>query len=206
MSRASQTCCLTSGLLQTIGVDAPAGWSVKLRGVEQKGLDGSVGTADTSVVSTVPHKKEAERMRPPMCPAIPAGYGTNPADCACGACPEARAYERNETMSQQYSDPTRESDAHALPDLEVFELTAAECAAMDEDLVWEYMKRREFALAAMNGKVREEMLDCMVAEQCISGGWFYQYCFPGCLPDSDPMGPYPSYDEALAAAREDAGF
>jgi len=24
------------------------------------------------------------------CPKIPQGYGTNPADCACGNCPEAR--------------------------------------------------------------------------------------------------------------------
>lgn len=38
-----------------------------------------------------------------------------------------------------------------------------------------------------------------------SGGWYYHYCFPGCLPDSDPFGPYRSEAEALEAARADAG-
>lgn len=32
--------------------------------------------------------------------------------------------------------------------------------------------------------------------------WFWWSCFPGCLPDSDPFGPFASEDEALADARE----
>ena len=31
-------------------------------------------------------------------------------------------------------------------------------------------------------------------------GWYWWSCFPGCLPDGDPSGPFPSED----AAREDA--
>lgn len=59
-------------------------------------------------------------------------------------------------MAQHYSDSKRESDPHALPDIETF---------------------------------RTEL------------GWYYWYCFPGCLPDSDPMGPFDTEAEALADAR-----
>src|SRR5687767_4690431 len=103
---------------------------------------------------------------------------------------------------QAYSDPSRESDPHALPDIEVFELTAAEVAALDEDLVWEYMKRHEFRLAAMCSRDREKMLDAIVEEEGIKGGWFWQSCFPGCLPDSDPVGPFATKAEALEDAQQ----
>jgi hypothetical protein len=33
-------------------------------------------------------------------------------------------------------------------------------------------------------------------------GFYYWYCFPGCLPDSDPFGPYATENEALEAAKE----
>lgn len=35
-----------------------------------------------------------------------------------------------------------------------------------------------------------------------NGGWFWWSCSPGCLPDSDPIGPFDTADEALADARE----
>lgn len=104
---------------------------------------------------------------------------------------------------QAYSNPEREDDEHALPDLEIFQLTAHEVAAMDEDLVWEYSKRHEFRLCHMNGQVQENMLDAMCEEEGITGGWFYWYCFPGCMPDTSAMGPYTTRDEALKAARNE---
>jgi hypothetical protein len=107
-------------------------------------------------------------------------------------------------MSQHYSNPEREQDEHALPDLEVFQLTATEAAAQNEELVWNYSKRHEFRLCYMNGKVQEAMLEAIVAEEGITGGWFYWYCFPGCLPDGHATGPFDSRAEALAAAREEA--
>jgi hypothetical protein len=106
-------------------------------------------------------------------------------------------------MSQAYSDPTREDDPHALPNIETFELTALEVAEMEEDLIWEYMRRHEYRLASMNGKVREAMLDAIVDEEQITGGWYWWSCFPGCLPDSEPMGPFQTEAEALADAQED---
>jgi hypothetical protein len=105
-------------------------------------------------------------------------------------------------MTQFYSDPSREDDTWALPDCEVFELTAREVAERDEDLIYEYMKRHEFRLASMNIEVRDKMFDAMIEEECIESGWFYWFCFPGCLPDSELFGPYPSLKAAIDAARE----
>ena len=105
-------------------------------------------------------------------------------------------------MAQHYSDPTRENDKWALPDVETFELTARECAERDEDMVREYMKDHRFRLASMNSRVREAMFDEMIEDNSITGGWFFWFCFPGCMPDSDAMGPYATQAEAIKAAQE----
>ena len=34
-------------------------------------------------------------------------------------------------------------------------------------------------------------------------GWYYWYCLPGCLPDSGPIGPFASEEEAIEAVREE---
>lgn len=104
---------------------------------------------------------------------------------------------------QAYSDSSRESDPHALPDVEIFQLTARESSEQDEDMIHEYMKRHEFRLAGVNSKVRERMFASMIEENGIKGGWFYWYCFPGCLPDSPATGPFKSYQEAKAAVAEE---
>lgn len=83
---------------------------------------------------------------------------------------------------QAYSDPRRESDPHALPDLEVWEVTEADCR---ED-------RRHF----------ENPADADFQEP----GWYWWSCSPGCLPDSDPAGPFETQEEALADARESYGL
>lgn len=75
-------------------------------------------------------------------------------------------------MTQAYSDPTRETDPHALPDIEVFEATKADLS----DGAW--------------GDLRLEP------------GWYWWACFPGCLPDGDPMGPFETEAEALADAQD----
>ena len=56
----------------------------------------------------------------------------------------------------------------------------------------------------MNGRDREALLDAMIVDLGIRGGWFYWYCFPGCLPDSELVGPYDSYNEAKQAAQDEA--
>ena len=72
---------------------------------------------------------------------------------------------------QAYSDPKRERDPYALPDLEVFHSSDYP----PED-----------------------------GAEPLEDGWYYWYCFPGCLPDSEPNGPYKSEREALRAARREA--
>ena len=33
--------------------------------------------------------------------------------------------------------------------------------------------------------------------------WYWQACFPGCLPDSDPIGPFSSFQEAYADSQSE---
>lgn len=102
-----------------------------------------------------------------------------------------------------YSDPSREQDKWSLPNVEIFQLTALEVAEQDEELIRQYMRKPQFRIASMNSRTREAMLDAIVENEGIQGGWFYQYCFPGCLPDSAPCGPYGTWQEAKEAAQEE---
>ena len=104
-------------------------------------------------------------------------------------------------MSQEYSNPEREDEPTALPDIEVFELTAAEAVQQDEDLMWAASKR--FPLMHMNSRDRDKAIEWAVEESGTTEGWFWWSCFPGCLPDSPAIGPFASYAEALKDARAD---
>lgn len=73
---------------------------------------------------------------------------------------------------QAYSDPKRESDPYALPDVEVFWVDANELEDFENG--GEYLEK----------------------------GWYWWACFPGCLPDSDAFGPFKSEQEALADAQD----
>lgn len=94
-------------------------------------------------------------------------------------------------MSYHY---TRASDADSqtrLPDVETF--------------YHQHGKRERCALNS--GRVAERFGECPVDEDgdCYGTGWYFAFGSPGCLHDSDPSGPYPTEDAALAAARELAG-
>ena len=73
---------------------------------------------------------------------------------------------------QAYSDPKRASEPHALPDVEVFYISHTEAAE----------------------KTRE-------THETWDRGWYWWSCFPGCMPESDPMGPFATEAEALADAQ-----
>jgi hypothetical protein len=47
----------------------------------------------------------------------------------------------------------------------------------------------------MGGTMRED------TDPSLWEGWYWQACFPGCLPDGDPMGPYASEAECMEAAQ-----
>ena len=80
---------------------------------------------------------------------------------------------------QAYSDPKRESEPTALPDVEIFYATVEE----------------NFA----NGNVDDD-------GEPMPSGWYYWYCFPGCLPDSDAIGPFQTEKGALRACRDENIF
>ena len=80
---------------------------------------------------------------------------------------------------QVYSDPSRESDPHALPDVEVFEIT----------------------LGTSGQKYINGEYVCNPDGELLEPGWYWWPCFPGCLPDSDPIGPFDTEEEALADAQ-----
>ena len=87
-------------------------------------------------------------------------------------------------MSQFYSDLTREDDTYALPDSEVFYVSLEDVTP--DSVFWPY-----------GSGIRAEQ-----ADKQAQVGWYYWACSPGCLPDSDPTGPFATEAEALADARD----
>ena len=80
-------------------------------------------------------------------------------------------------MTQVYSVPGREKNPHSLPDCEVFYLSQnyVDCRSAYGDDDWP-----------------------------VPPGWYWWSCFPGCLPDSDPIGPFASEREAIEDAQSEA--
>ena len=97
---------------------------------------------------------------------------------------------------QAYSDLSRESEPTALPDIEVWQAQLLVCPRCDKEEPWnedrdhdQYCSECSFTkLAVPVGEPRY--------------GWYWWSCFPGCLPDGDPVGPFATEDKALADARE----
>jgi hypothetical protein len=99
---------------------------------------------------------------------------------------------------QAYSDPKRASDPHALPDIEVWsdrdvEITCA-CG------VYTVAYDRAFATDTVScPSCEDEAEESKILD---SYSWWWWSCLPGCMPDSDPMGPFATEAEALADAQE----
>ena len=104
-------------------------------------------------------------------------------------------------MSYYYSDSEHKNDSYALPNVWVTHLTAHEVAETMQDEAHEFMKRPEYRLASIDGRVVNAMLDAMVTELDIKGGYCWCYCFPGCMPDSDWHGPFETEAEAVEDMR-----
>lgn len=94
-------------------------------------------------------------------------------------------------MSYYHSDPDREKDEYAIPDVEVFHIDKTEM------LSW----------LNTEGSTWAEMFDpcCDDSKEDSANrlsGWYYQTCLPGCMPDSDPFGPYETEEKAVSAMRD----
>jgi hypothetical protein len=88
-------------------------------------------------------------------------------------------------MSQQYSDPKRETDPYALPDVEVFYMSQADIDQVCRD-------------NGIDPDDRQDDDSVVYSDP----GWYYWSCFPGCLPDGEPTGPFATEAEAEADMRE----
>jgi hypothetical protein len=84
-------------------------------------------------------------------------------------------------MTQAYSNPERENEAHALPDVEVFYVDHTEAALNRRHVNQDHCSEEA-------GLTRE--------------GWYWWTCFPGCLPDGDANGPFDTEEEALEDAQD----
>lgn len=98
-------------------------------------------------------------------------------------------------MSQHYSNPNREDEPTALPDVEVFQSRSADCPYCTStnmaDSFGEY--HCDSCTAGRKGYA--------VHSEDETNGWFWWSCFPGCLPDGEPNGPFATEAEALADAQ-----
>lgn len=95
-------------------------------------------------------------------------------------------------MSQAYSDPRRASDPHALPDVETF--------YVGPPMHSEFAPSIRYAFKSRDYTQGDPTLS-VPAEQWESG-WYWQPCFPGCLPDGEPIGPFATEAEALADSQQ----
>ena len=101
---------------------------------------------------------------------------------------------------QFYTDPPRESDKWSLPDAEVFYVDV-------EDLfdLWPDSVHSDAVSDALMEDGIEETPDPdnPVHRDTVKhlAGWYWWSCFPGCLPDGDPIGPFSTEEEAIADAR-----
>jgi hypothetical protein len=87
---------------------------------------------------------------------------------------------------QAHRDPKRESEPTALPDIEVWHHQTFE----GDDPMECPRQTGEY----LSDHPDNHGPDC--------DGWYYWFCFPGCMPDSEPSGPFETAEEALADARE----
>ena len=84
---------------------------------------------------------------------------------------------------QFYSDKLRETEEHALSDCEVFYVDAKDF--LEKDTIWKTL-----------------LDDCKEKPEVLQGFYFW-FCFPGCSPDSMPMGPFKTEEEAITDCQND---
>lgn len=92
-------------------------------------------------------------------------------------------------MAQHYSNPKRESEPGALPDIETFYVGMLADRGMCPGCI-----------AYLIGDSGSEGSLSNHDEYHV--GWYWQSCFPGCIPDGEPSGPFDTEAEALADACE----
>lgn len=90
-------------------------------------------------------------------------------------------------MPHIYSDPSREHDEHALPNIEIYQVTPGEVV-------------NDFELAQNDDGSYYDALG-FPADPAELSGWYWRACFPGCMPDSEANGPFDTEADAIADAQ-----
>lgn len=96
-------------------------------------------------------------------------------------------------MSQTYSSPARALVPGTLPDLEVWQSEYTFCPQCEALVIYDADECGAWACP--------ECETVGLADQADLDGWFYWFCFPGCLPEGEPVGPFDTQAKALADAR-----
>ena len=105
-------------------------------------------------------------------------------------------------MSQHYTNPKRADDPHALPNIEVFYDDPAGTNGFHADDFENCSQCAATPVRLFHSIPSNRSLCAKCHAEENPAGWYWQACFPGCLPDGDPTGPFASEAEALADARE----
>lgn len=102
---------------------------------------------------------------------------------------------------QAYLDPSKADDKWALSNLYLW-----------EDEIWTLECSRGCGDFEISGaEATANAPDCLcpsceynsgIAEKTGERGWFIQLCLPGCMPDSEPAGPFETADKAIDFMRE----
>lgn len=91
-------------------------------------------------------------------------------------------------MSQHYSDPKRADEPGSLPDIETFEAMILRCPVCEAE--YPDLDGHDDSCCHLEPLI-----------ETAEDAWWWWTCSPGCLPDSDPLGPFTSEEEALEDAR-----
>lgn len=86
---------------------------------------------------------------------------------------------------QFYTDESRACESHTLPNAETFELRIPDGSERDRETFHP-----------------DDFPDDDGASLCV--GWYWRACFPGCLPDGDPVGPFSTEALAITNAQDSA--
>src|SRR5687767_2942702 len=100
-------------------------------------------------------------------------------------------------MAQHYMNPDDESKTHRLPNIETLQAYYGycdECGSLGIEIAAPVKDMRK---ACEDWECKQEEATILLDKK----GWFYWYCLPGCMPDSESFGPFETEEEAIKDAR-----
>jgi hypothetical protein len=103
-------------------------------------------------------------------------------------------------MPHFYIDEQDSEKPYSLPTGLTFAIKEREALDyLDEYTLLEYLS--EYPLASTDSQEHERMIQAMIDNGDLLGGWMVCICIPGCMPDSDMYGPFPTSQEAIKYLR-----